>query len=139
MLRSSLLCLVAGSCVSVLTGAAAAESFTTRIEPRPIYGATITREQGVRVIRPLPPVRQVIINPNGTPLTLGFSDSRVYEYSSSTNYNYSRGDAYGGDGIYSAPLWGGGGWGKGRRGFFHNGGPHPGMGGGHHGRGGGVR
>jgi hypothetical protein len=143
MLRKFLLCLVAGGCVPVLAGAAAAESFTTRIEPIPFRGAAVTLEglegqKRVRVIRPLPPERQVIINPNGTPLTLGFSDSRVYEYSSSSNYNYNRGDYGGGAGIYSAPLWGGG-WGKGGRGFFHNGVPHRGMGGGHHGRGGGIQ
>jgi hypothetical protein len=140
MLRTSLICLIAGGSVSLLASAAAAESFTTRIEPRPFYGAVVTLEEGVRVIRPLPPERQVIINPNGTPLSLSYSDSRVYDYSASTNTNYNRG-YNGGDGIYSAPLWGGNGWGYGR-GFFrggpHGGGPHGGMGG-HHGRGGGIR
>ena len=121
MLRTSLTCLIAGGSLSLLASAAAAESFTTRIEPRPFYGAVVTLEEGVRVIRPLPPERQVIINPNRTPLSLSYSDSRVYEYSSSSNTDYNRG-FYGGDGIYSAPLWGGNGWGFGR-GFFH-GGPH---------------
>ncbi|MFN0218560.1 MAG: hypothetical protein ACKVP4_07075 [Hyphomicrobium sp.] len=61
-------------------GAAAAQGYTTRIEPRPFYGAVITLEEGVRVIRPLPPERQVIINPDhGTPLSLGFNETRVYE------------------------------------------------------------
>lgn len=36
---------------------------TTRIEPRPFYGATVTYENGVRVWRPLPPHSQVIIDP----------------------------------------------------------------------------
>ena len=138
MLRYYSLCLVAGGCVLALAGAAAAESYTTRIEPRPFYGSVTTLEHGVRVIRPLPPERQVIINPNGTPLSLGFNESRVYEYSSSTNYNYNSGAALDGAGIYNSPLWGGGGWwGKGRRGF-NNGRPNHGMGGGHHGRGGGI-
>lgn len=57
-----------------------AESFTTRIETRPFYSSITTVEQGVRVIRPLPPERQVIINPNGkTPLTLSYNDTRIYE------------------------------------------------------------
>ena len=44
---------------------------TTRIEPRPFYGATVTLEEGVRVFRPLPPHDRVIINPgNATPLYL---------------------------------------------------------------------
>ncbi|MEQ1578741.1 MAG: hypothetical protein ABL894_13980 [Hyphomicrobium sp.] len=52
--------------------ASAQDSYTTRIEPRPVYGATTTIEHGVRVIRPIPPVRQVIINPGSlTPLNLG--------------------------------------------------------------------
>ena len=42
---------------------ALAESYTTRIEPRPFYGATVTIEAGVRVFRPLPPHDQVIIDP----------------------------------------------------------------------------
>jgi hypothetical protein len=58
---------------------AAADSQTTRIEPRPFYGATVTLEEGVRVFRPLPPHDRVIINPgNATPLTIGIGDSRGY-------------------------------------------------------------
>jgi len=53
---------------------------TTRIEPRPFYGATVTIEAGVRVFRPLPTARSVvIINPNNaTPLTLNIGDTPVY-------------------------------------------------------------
>jgi hypothetical protein len=43
---------------------------TVQIEPRPTYGATVTVEEGVRVFRPLPGPRQVIVNPNRTPLML---------------------------------------------------------------------
>lgn len=43
--------------------AAAADAYTTRIEPRPFYGATVTLEEGVRVFRPLPRHDRVIINP----------------------------------------------------------------------------
>ena len=56
-----------------------AESYTTRIEPRPFYGATVTLEEGVRVFRPLPRHDRVIINPgNATPLTIdvGSTNSR---------------------------------------------------------------
>ena len=76
---------------------ASAQAFTTRIEPRPFYGATVTLEEGVRVIRPLPPERQVIINPgNATPLALGFNETRVYENRTVRNYNYSEGGSAGG-------------------------------------------
>src|SRR2546429_7650953 len=48
------------------------EPRTTRIEPRPVYGAIITLEAGVRVFRPLPPLVRIIINPgNATPLFMG--------------------------------------------------------------------
>ncbi|HPG89896.1 MAG TPA: hypothetical protein PLD46_09595 [Hyphomicrobium sp.] len=69
----------------------ASAQYTTRIEPRPFYGATVTLEEGVRVIRPLPPERHVIINPdNATPLTLGFNETRVYENRVVRNYNYNQ-------------------------------------------------
>jgi hypothetical protein len=55
--------------------AALADARTTRIEPRPFYGATVTLEAGVRVFRPLPPHDRVIINPGGkTPLSLSYSE-----------------------------------------------------------------
>ena len=96
MFRGFLLCLIAGGSIAIgAAGVANAESFTTRIEPRPFYGAVVTLEEGVRVIRPLPPVRQVIINPNNTPLSLGFNDTRVYEQSSNYNYNFDGGAAAG--------------------------------------------
>jgi hypothetical protein len=79
--------------VAVLLGAgssgASAQSSTIRIEPRPVYGATVTIEEGVRVFRPLPPDKYVIVNPNGTPVNLGISQTNVTEtrrsYSSSVN------------------------------------------------------
>ena len=47
------------------------EAYTTRIEPRPYYGAVVTIEHGVRVYRPVPATRHMIIDPravsaNGT-------------------------------------------------------------------------
>jgi hypothetical protein len=137
MLRKFSLCLItSGSVMFGLAGLARAESFTTRIEPRPFYGAVITLEEGVRVIRPLPPERQVIINPDGTPLTLGFSDTHVYEQSSQSNYNYNAdGSEAGGGGspVYSAPYFANGrGFGRGRFGMGNHFGNHGGF---HRGRG----
>ncbi len=74
------------------TVAASAEGYTTRIETRPFYGAVVTLEEGVRVFRPLPVERQVIINPGGqTPLSLGFNETNVYERRIVENYNYGGG------------------------------------------------
>lgn len=103
--------------VTAFPASAESESFTTRIEPRAFYGATVTIEEGVRVFRPLPSQRQVIINPGGvTPLSLGYSENRVYE--ESHNYNYGEGSVAVPDRSYGLPL------------FFNNGfkghGPKPG-------------
>jgi len=78
-----------GFAAVVLTGptVAAAQSSTVRIEPRPVYGAMVTIEEGVRVFRPLPPERMVIVNPNGTPLNLSFSEKRVTKIKRSTSQN----------------------------------------------------
>lgn len=57
--------LIAGAGVAVGSLPAFAESATTRIEPRPFYGATVTLEEGVRVFRPLPPHDRIIIVPRG--------------------------------------------------------------------------
>ena len=107
---------------------AAAGGYTTRIETRPFYGATVTLEEGVRVFRPLPPERQVIINPGAsTPLSLGFNETNVYENRVVRNYNYN-------EGYNSAPRYSvGGGYygfapGYGRGGFYQRG--HDGGGGG---------
>jgi hypothetical protein len=55
--------------------ALASESSTTRIEPRSFYGATVTIEEGVRVFRPLPPHKQVVINPdNRAAVSLGINE-----------------------------------------------------------------
>lgn len=122
---------------------AAAQAYTTRIEPRPFYGAVVTLEEGVRVIRPLPPVRHVIINPdNATPLTLGFNETRVYENRTIRNYNYNdsgssssgSSSSYGRAGFYG-PSFVTGGQRRGHRGqaraYGHQGGHHRMHGGGH--------
>jgi hypothetical protein len=132
---------IGGSIFAISAGTASAQSFTTRIETKPYYGAVVTLEHGVRVYRPLPPDRQVIINPGRVPLNLSFSDSRYYNYGAAPNYGVGGvvgGGIYGnGDGTYYAPI-GGPFFGKGRGlrhgsarsrvyqwrpGFYHIGGP----------------
>ncbi|HEY8194371.1 MAG TPA: hypothetical protein VIF13_04925 [Hyphomicrobium sp.] len=139
MFRQFSICLVTMSTAMLaLAGISRADGYTTRIETRPVYGATTTIEHGVRVIRPLPPVRQVIINPNRTPLSLGFNETNVYDYSANYSDDYGRVrhnnvGAYGVDGpIYSYPAFGrrfGRGHGRfGRRFPGHGGHGHPGIG-----------
>jgi hypothetical protein len=92
-MRRFFLAVIAAAAVALFVQPVLAESYTTRIEPRAYYGATVTVEHGVRVYRPLPVQRQVIINPGGqTPLALGFNDTRVVEQSTSHNYFYDDGD-----------------------------------------------
>lgn len=89
--RAPVLGLVLGTVVGGVVASQpvlAQQAYTTRIEPRPVYGATVTIEEGVRVFRPLPPERHVIINPgSATPLNLGFNETRVYEQRSSVSKN----------------------------------------------------
>jgi len=57
--------------VSVALASPASAHDTTRIEPAPIYGATVETQAGVRIIRFLPPSRQIIVDPKvTTPLTI---------------------------------------------------------------------
>ena len=112
--------LAAAAALTLSLSAVHAEAFTTRIEPRPFYGATVTLEEGVRVIRPLPPERQVIINPNNaTPLALGFNETHVYENRVVRNYNYSEvgnssgQSSYGGRAGFYGPGFTYGGYGSG--------------------------
>ena len=88
--------------VSMMAGAAfAGDAYTVRIEPRAYYGATVTIEEGVRVFRPLPPTRRMVINPDGaTPLNLSLSEETKTVKSRSTNYNYNTVIDRGGRGGY---------------------------------------
>jgi hypothetical protein len=123
MFRKFALCLVvAGSASAGLAVTANAQS-TTRIETRPFYGAVVTLEQGVRVYRALPPERNVIINPDGTPISLGFNEAHVYEQSQNYNYNYGPGVEFAPNGIYGTPFIDGRGLGK-RHGRFGHGSHH---------------
>lgn len=140
-LRSVALALSTSAALLLSVIPAAAQAYTTRIEPRPFYGAVVTLEEGVRVIRPLPPVRHVIINPdNATPLTLGFNETNVYENRTIRNYNYNDGgssssgssSSYGRAGFYG-PSFATGGQHSGRKGHGRaNGGHHRMHRGGHH-------
>ena len=89
MLRLRALAVTATVTFLGLQNSVSAESFTTRIETRPFYGATVTLEEGVRVFRPLPPDRHVIINPGGqTPLSL--NETNIYEHRVIHNYNHDQ-------------------------------------------------
>lgn len=106
MSRRHLIAATAFAAATVSAQSAFAQGYTTRIETRPFYGATVTLEEGVRVIRPLPPERHVIINPEGaTPLSLGFNETKVYERRDVYNHNSYEGPAPGARAVY------GGGWG----------------------------
>jgi hypothetical protein len=84
--------IAAGSLAAIASPSFAQDAYTTRIEPRAFYGATVTIEAGVRVFRPIPATRHFIVNPDGaTPLNLGYYDTRVREESTSYNYNYYEG------------------------------------------------
>lgn len=107
--------LISASLLLAGVSAAAAASLT-RIETRPFYGATVTIEEGVRVFRPLPAHRHIIINPDGkTPLNLTIEDRNV-----TINHNQTIVDGTGGDAVYG----GGAGWFPGyfdkRRGVRHH-------------------
>jgi hypothetical protein len=79
MIRTIVIAAAAVAAFAVSHQNAAAQG-TVRIEPRPFYGAVVTLEEGVRVFRPLPPDRYVIINPgNRTPLSISINDTRINE------------------------------------------------------------
>jgi hypothetical protein len=61
---------LAAVAAALVTAAKAETPHTTRIETRPIYGATVTVEHGVRVYRPVPPTDHLIVNPDRAPLVL---------------------------------------------------------------------
>ena len=59
---------LSASAAALLLTAAVAEArdgHTTRVVRGDVYGATITVEEGVRVFRPLPSDRHVIVKPDG--------------------------------------------------------------------------
>jgi len=112
MLRVSLSILAATLSAVLIAGPATAmDAATTRIEPRPFYGATVTLEEGVRVFRPLPPHKNIIINPgHRTPLNLTIKDVNERRYINSTHtYNgRANGRASTSGGVVGAPAYYGG-------------------------------
>jgi hypothetical protein len=68
------LLLLAAIAAALLGPVQAQTAYTTRIETRPVYGAVVTIEHGVRVIRPLPPTGHLIVNPDKVPLVLSVED-----------------------------------------------------------------
>lgn len=81
-MQRSLAILLAAPVLAMTTSLASAQSAsTTRIITDEHYApATVAIENGVRVIRVLPPETRVIVNPGGeTPLALSYNDTRVYE------------------------------------------------------------
>jgi hypothetical protein len=77
---------ILAACASAAVLAATAPAYaggahTTRIEESNAYGATVTIEEGVRVFRPLPSDRHVIVNPGGrTPLSVHTYDPGIPPY-----------------------------------------------------------
>ena len=69
----------ASLCLLLAASTAATAASLIRIETRPVTGAAIvTEEEGVRVYRPLPSLRYMILNPEGrTPLNLTIEDRTV--------------------------------------------------------------
>lgn len=89
-----------------ITGASA-ESSTIRIEPRPYYGAVVTLEQGVRVWRPLPPTRHMIINPTGAPVHVNVADIRetITHNGGAASGALHGANGYGSNGYAGAPAY----------------------------------
>jgi hypothetical protein len=141
MSRQSTVALLALSAAVLLPATAALAQGTIRVEPRPFYGAVVTIEEGVRVFRPLPPDRYVVINPgHQTPLSLGIQDTTVYERREIHNYNHDSGRggsgggySLGGGGVYPGyAVRDGRAYGKRGTGGVNYGQRRPSRGGGHH-------
>lgn len=108
----------------VVPAAPALAQTTERIETRPFYGATVTLEHGVRVIRPLPPHNRIIINPNNTPLNLSYEDVRA----TATHNYYNNAEPTAAPGNGSPPVYGGPFYGSRYDRGHHHGRPHGGLG-----------
>ncbi len=79
MRRPPIVAAFASLCLLLAACSAATAASLVRIETRPVNGAAIvTEEEGVRVYRPLPSTRYLILNPDGrTPLNLTIEDRNV--------------------------------------------------------------
>ncbi|MEM1306717.1 MAG: hypothetical protein AAGG99_04260 [Pseudomonadota bacterium] len=96
-------CVVAAIGLLTTGVAYAGDAKTTRIEPRPYYGAVATIEHGVRVLRPLPPTRHVIINP-GHRTRLNLSETNIRSETTINSNNRTiiedRRDGFGNPGLF---------------------------------------
>lgn len=93
----SSLALAATVALAAAGSAWAGDAKTIRIEPRPFYGATISLESGVRVFRPLPPTKHMIINPNRTPVKISLTEEtrRIYKTVRHSGSGYASRGSYG--------------------------------------------
>lgn len=69
--------LLALAAAAFLMPAAAGAQTVTRIETKPVYGATMTVEKGVRVWRGLPSAGHIIVNPGRAPISLNYNYATV--------------------------------------------------------------
>lgn len=104
---------LAAAALSLIPAAANAQ-VVTRIETKPVYGATMTVEKGVRVWRGLPSAGHIIVNPGKAPISLNYNYSTVLVdgpvvaggdgggYAASPRVNYGWGGVGGGFGRYGA-------------------------------------
>ncbi|SRR6056297_2010736 len=95
---------VVAVCATLAASAYASDAQTIRVEPRAIYGATVSLEAGVRVYRPLPPTKKMIINSGNSPVNISVNETKktVTHRSKAT---YPRGTS--GSGYYGAGSVGG--------------------------------
>ena len=107
---ASALGLAALAAFATVPSALAGDARVTRIEPRPFYGATVTLEAGVRVFRPLPPHKNIIINPgHRTPLHVSIKDvteKRTIKGEFTHNYYDRSNGGYAGRYVTGAPFAG---------------------------------
>jgi hypothetical protein len=73
-------CLIRCLALGALPAAAEERASTIRVEPHGYYGAVVTVEAGVRVFRPLPPHRLVVMSPEGTPVNLSINETEKRTY-----------------------------------------------------------
>jgi len=77
-MRSLTVLLVAAAAAVPVQSLLAEQAHTTRIVTQQYYGAVVTVEHGVRVIRPLPPTEHLIVNQDGkSPLVLSIGKRPV--------------------------------------------------------------
>ena len=79
-MRSTTAFLISCLVLGVAPAFAGDSASTIRVEPNGYYGAVVTVEAGVRVFRPLPPHRLVVMSPEGTPVNLSINETEKRTY-----------------------------------------------------------